>query len=123
MQQVETTPDILASQEDKHWNDILAKEKEIENLNDQVKQKGEQIESLEKQLDALEQKAHQNNTVQVVRFPGVFYKRLFSCLNPFHATGLFRYPQQTSENQRYSDVRGFLMFLGGIERDQWHEMG
>ena len=29
-------------------------------------------------------------------------------INPFHATGLFRYP---------------LMFSGGIERDQWHEMG
>ena len=34
-------------------------------------------------------------------------------LNRFHATGLFLYPVKT-ENQR---------FLGGIERDQWHEMG
>ena len=74
MQQVEATSDILASQEDKHWNDILVKEKEIENLNDQVKQKGEQIESLEKQLDVLEQKSHKNNTVQVVRFSEIFYK-------------------------------------------------
>lgn len=74
MQQVEATPDILASQEDKHWNDILVKEKEIENLNDQVKQKGEQIESLEKQLDVLEQKSHKNNTMQVVRFSEIFYK-------------------------------------------------
>ena len=74
MQQVEATSDILASQEDKHWNDILVKEKEIENLNDQVKQKGEQIESLEKQLDVLEQKSHKNNTMQVVRFSEIFYK-------------------------------------------------
>ena len=74
MQQVEATPDILASQEDKHWNDILVKEKEIENLNDQVKQKGEQIESLEKQLDVLEQKSHKNNTMQVVRFSEIFHK-------------------------------------------------
>ena len=37
--------------------------------------------------------------------------------NPFHATDLFRYPLETSENQN------FLMFSGGIERDQWHEMG
>ena len=74
MQQVEATPDILASQENKHWNDMLAKEKEIEHLNDQVRQKDEQMESLEKQLDLLEQKAHQNNTVQnnavqMERFP------------------------------------------------------
>ena len=34
-------------------------------------------------------------------------------LNPFHASGLFLYPLKT---------RGFLMFSGGIERDQWHEM-
>ena len=71
---MEATPDILASQEDKHWNDILVKEKEIENLNDQVKQKGEQIESLEKRLDVLEQKSHKNNTMQVVRFSEIFYK-------------------------------------------------
>ena len=40
-----------------------------------------------------------------------------SHLNPFHATGLFRYPLKTSE------YKGFLMFSEGIERDQWHEMG
>ena len=38
-------------------------------------------------------------------------------IKSFHATGLFRYPLQTSENQR------FLMFSGVIERDQWHETG
>ena len=37
--------------------------------------------------------------------------------HPFHATNLFRYPLKTLEN------KGFLMFSGGIERDQWHEMG
>ena len=30
-------------------------------------------------------------------------------INPFHATDTFRYPLK--------------MFSGGIERDQWHEMG
>ena len=34
--------------------------------------------------------------------------------NPFHATDLFLYPLKTLGN---------LWFLGGIERDQWHEMG
>ena len=38
-------------------------------------------------------------------------------VNPFNATGLFQYPLKTSQ------TRGFLMFSGGIERDQWHEMG
>ena len=33
---------------------------------------------------------------------------------PFHATGFFRYPLKTSV---------FLMFSGGIKRDQWHEVG
>ena len=34
--------------------------------------------------------------------------------SPFDATDLFRYLLKTS---------GFLMFSGGIERDQWHELG
>ena len=38
-------------------------------------------------------------------------------LNPFHATGLFTLPENIRQN------RGFLMFSGGIEKDQWHEMG
>ena len=33
-------------------------------------------------------------------------------INPFHAFGLFLYPLKT---------RGFLMFSGGIERDQCYE--
>ena len=33
---------------------------------------------------------------------------------PLHATGLFLYPPKTY---------GFVMLSGGIERDQWHEMG
>ena len=36
--------------------------------------------------------------------------------NPYHATGPFLYPLKTSENQSFSNV------LGGIEREQWHEM-
>ena len=38
-------------------------------------------------------------------------------INPFHATGLFLYPLETSETFY------FLMFSGGIERDQWHKNG
>ena len=38
-------------------------------------------------------------------------------LNPFHATGLFRYPLKTSENLWFSDI------FRSVERDQWHEMG
>ena len=46
-------------------------------------------------------------------------------INSFWATGFFLYPLKTSENFWFSDV----FFLGGgregggIERDQWHEMG
>ena len=33
---------------------------------------------------------------------------LFLCIDPFHATGLFRYPLKTSESQTFSDVfRGY----------------
>ena len=35
-------------------------------------------------------------------------------VNLFNATSLFLYPLKT---------RGFLIFSGGIERDQWYEMG
>ena len=34
--------------------------------------------------------------------------------NPFNATNLFSYSLKTS---------GFLMFLGGVKSDQWHEIG
>ena len=37
-------------------------------------------------------------------------------INPFHTTGLFLYLLKRSES-------GFLMFSGGIERDEWHEIG
>ena len=40
----------------------------------------------------------------------VNYQTLF---NSYLATGLFLYPLKTS---------GFLMFSGGIEKDQWHEI-
>ena len=36
-----------------------------------------------------------------------------------HATGLFLYPLKTSENVWFRRV----CFRGGIERDQWYEMG
>ena len=38
-------------------------------------------------------------------------------INPFHSTGFFLYPWKQQK------TRGFLMFSGGIERDQWHEIG
>ena len=38
-----------------------------------------------------------------------------SIFNLFHAPDPFLYPRKTSENQR-------LMFSGGIERDQRHEI-
>ena len=38
-------------------------------------------------------------------------------LNPFHATDLFLYPPR-----KHQKTKGFLMFLGGRERGQWHEM-
>ena len=37
--------------------------------------------------------------------------------NPFHTTNLFLYSLKTWENLWFSDI------FGGIERDQWHEMG
>ena len=56
--------------------------------------------------------------------------------NRFLVTGIFLYPLRTSENQSssYTPLKtsesqnikknwDFLMFSGGIERDQWHEMG
>ena len=38
----------------------------------------------------------------------------YNTLDPFHVTGLFLHPLKT---------KGFLMFPGGVERGQWHEMG
>ena len=37
-------------------------------------------------------------------------------INPFHASGLFLYPLKTSETS------AFLMFSGGTERDQCHDI-
>ena len=44
-------------------------------------------------------------------------------INLFHATDLFLYPQKTSASDRKPLVfwSGFLMFSGGIGRDQWHK--
>ena len=39
-------------------------------------------------------------------------------VNPFLAIGFFLYPH---ENIR--KTTGFLMFSGGIEKDQWNELG
>ena len=41
----------------------------------------------------------------------------FVFINSFHVSDLFLYPLKASEKQR------FLMFSGGIKRDQWNEMG
>ena len=45
---------------------------------------------------------------------GLLFLRHF---NPYYASGFFLYPLEKSETQ------GILMFSGGIEREQWHEMG
>ena len=42
---------------------------------------------------------------------------VFRELNEFYSTGLFLYLLKLSETS------GFLLFSGGIERDQWDEMG
>ena len=42
--------------------------------------------------------------------------KFFMLYNPPHSTDIFLYPLKTSE------TRGFLMFLRGTERNQWHEM-
>ena len=40
----------------------------------------------------------------------------------FHATSVFLYAVKTSK-KLFLFTRDFLIFSGGIERDQWHEMG
>ena len=45
------------------------------------------------------------------------YPKLLTFLNPFLPNVLFLYPPKTSE------IRGFLMFSGGIKREDWKEMG
>ena len=47
-------------------------------------------------------------------YEGLLFLRHF---NPYYASGFFLYPLEKSETQ------GILMFSGGIEREQWHEMG
>ena len=37
-------------------------------------------------------------------------------LNPFHVIGLFLYPLETAENQRFSDV------FRGYRKNYWHDM-
>ena len=45
------------------------------------------------------------------------YRKLNTILlNPFHVTALFYTPSEQKTS-------GFLMFAGGTERDQRHEMG
>ena len=43
--------------------------------------------------------------------------------DPFHATDLLLYPLKISGNSRLSVNLRFSDFSGGIENDQWHEMG
>ena len=38
--------------------------------------------------------------------------------DPFYASGFFLYLPR-----KHQKTRGFLMFSGGIEIDQWHEIG
>ena len=45
-----------------------------------------------------------------------FYQNFVSVFNSFYAFGLFYTPL------KYQETFAFLMFLGGIERDQWREV-
>ena len=51
--------------------------------------------------------------------------KMYMRINPFHATGLFRYPLKTSENQRSSDVfrwyRKRLVAWNGLKRSRGME--
>ena len=42
--------------------------------------------------------------------------------NPFQATGLFLYPPPPPKKKKYQKTREFLMFSGGIKKDQWNKM-
>ena len=45
-------------------------------------------------------------------------------LNPFHISGLFLYPLKTLENVWFNLwFSVFLIFSGGIERDQCYKLG
>ena len=60
------------------------------------------------------------NLIKFLKFFGLEFlkaKDYFQILHSFHATGLLLHPL------RLSEIRGFLMFSGGTERDQWHKMG
>ena len=48
----------------------------------------------------------------------LFCRNCQSEFNPFYATVLFPYPQKTLENPHQKTL-GFLMFSGGIGRNQW----
>ena len=44
-------------------------------------------------------------------------------LNPFNSTALFLYPLKTTGFLLEFHATDFLVFSGGIGRDQWHKMG
>ena len=56
---------------------------------------------------------------------GLWENAILPHFNPPQAPNFFLYLLKTLENKSFSDVFRFcfLMFLGGIERNQLHEMG
>ena len=59
------------------------------------------------------------STEAMYKYLEMIYCNLTTMFNPFHATGLFRYPPP---HRKHQQTKGFLMFSEGIERDQWHQM-
>ena len=51
-----------------------------------------------------------NKNIDIIKSMTVFYVTGTLAFKPFHATGFFLLPR-------------FLVFSGGTERDQWHEIG
>ena len=60
------------------------------------------------------------HTFSIVNFEHVIASwvvdRIATSLNPFHTSDVLF-------SQWSAVIVGFLMFLGGLERDYWHEMG
>ena len=54
--------------------------------------------------------------IELTRFLQSHRKTVWGSNNPFDVTGL-------SGPWKHQKAKAFLIFLGGIERDQWHETG
>ena len=66
------------------------------------------------------------NACSVYRRYNWLFRELWKVFNSFHVTSIFLYPRPLVyfyTPWKHQKTSVFLMFLGGIERDQWHEMG